>query len=200
MLALCLPRPAAHDFANPFAWDAAYASSGCPPAEWLLPYSALRPLLLELLPSSRAAPVLEIGCGTSALAAQLCADGFTELTACDASRVAVEASRRAFAHVASLRVVREDAREMSFADGSFCAAVDKGTLDAICSAEGYDYEAARVAAELVRVLRPRGRWVCVSLMPPAVLLPIMEREEWGGSLRLERRVGGHYVYAAERRG
>ena len=71
-----------------------------------------------------------------------------------------------------------DARETGLETGRFSAIVDKGTLDAICSGEGYDYEAGRLAAECKRLLAPGGVWVCVSLLPPAVLLPLLERQEW----------------------
>ena len=62
--------------------------------------------------------------------------------------------------------------------GSVAAVLDKGTLDAICCGDGFDWEAGRVAASLVRALRPGGVWVCASLMPPSVVLPLVRRTEW----------------------
>ena len=67
---------------------------------------------------------------------------------------------------------------MPFEDGSLGAICDKGTLDAICCGDGFDYEAGLVAAECVRCLRPGGRWVCISLMPGTVVLPLFKRQEW----------------------
>lgn len=53
-----------------------------------------------------------------------------------------------------------DATEMSFKDGSFPLAVDKGTLDAMCAGS---YElAGKLAAEVYRVLQPGGLWILVS--------------------------------------
>lgn len=198
--AMSLVRPAAHDFASPAAWDDAYASAACKDAEWLLSFEQLRALVVGLAGSRREQPALELGCGTSSLAAGLCDQGFTNVTACDASRVAVQYSSHKFAGTEGLRFVREDARCLSFEKASFSLVLDKGTLDAICSGEGYDYEGGRVASELVRVLQPNGLWICVSLMPPSVVLPMMHRLEWGDSLRMLQRIEGHYVYVAELRG
>jgi EEF1A lysine methyltransferase 4 len=162
-------------------------------------FAPIRSLLLEQLGPVREQPILELGCGTSSLAARLCIDeSFASVTACDASRVAVEASSRRFANVPGLQFVREDARRLSFDAGSFGAIIDKGTLDAICSGEGYDYEGGRVASELQRVLRPVGRWLCISLMPPSVVLPMMQRREWGNTLVRLCGIESHHVYAAVR--
>lgn len=197
-MAAMLVRPEANDFSNPAAWDAAYASSNGAMAEWLLPYQSVRSILLEELRDMRDLPVLELGCGTSNLAASLCEDGFRDVTACDASRVAVEVCQRVYGAVNGLCFKREDARRLSFDSATFAAVVDKGTLDAILSCEGYDYEGRLVAAELVRVLKPNGCWICISLMPPSVVIPVMQRPEWGESLRLVDEIEGHRVYVANR--
>ena len=159
-------------------WDAYHADGE---QEWLLPYEGvLRGTLHEHLAHlPRSAPVLELGCGTSSMAAQLHADGWSNVLAVDLSRTAVDAAR-ARDEAPGLRFAVADARDLSpvLSDGSVAAIVDKGTLDAICCGEGFDYEARRVGASLTRALRPDGVWCCISLMPPAVVLPLLQREEW----------------------
>ena len=61
---------------------------------------------------------------------------------------------------------------MTFGDGSFDFAVDKGTLDALC-ADSSPETATRVVQylnEIVRVLNPKGgTYICVSLLQDFVL-------------------------------
>lgn len=64
-------------------------------------------------------------------------------------------------------------------DNAFHAAVDKGTLDAIACSEAFDWFLPRMARSLVRVLRPGGKWICVSFTPPSLALPLLsECGEW----------------------
>ncbi len=187
------PRPPDGDYASPTGWDVAY-STGREAADWLLPYDAIRDELLTSLTGLEEDPILECGCGTSPLASRLVADGFRKVVACDASRVAIEAASSLFGEVAGLSFVHSDARSLkAFPDGAFAAVIDKGTLDAVCSGEGFDFEGGRVARALCRVLRPTGRWLCVSLMPPQVVLPMMRRDgEW--ALEHQRLGDGLHLY------
>lgn len=197
---LALPTPA--DFASPFSWDAAYQSEAeNAQADWLLPYSGqYRSALLARLDARHS--VLELGCGTSSLAAGLAADGFA-VTACDASREAVRrANARKSGDGVRPRYVVADARATGLATGAYGGIVDKGTLDAICSNEGFDGEARRVAAEVRRLLRPGGAWVCLSLMPPALVLPLLADDGWAslGSEPLRGDGRTLHLYTAVRAG
>ena len=191
--ALSAPVVRPHDFTSASSWDAAYAApGGSAAADWLLPYEKdggpLKDALLKALsPVNRASAILELGCGTSVLASQLISDGgFLDVTSTDFSatavRAAIDAPHNIYAATSSpgaqLKFKVADARATGFADGSFAAVFDKGTLDAICTGEGFDFEAGRVSAEVARILEPGGRWVCVSLMPGRVVQPILQRPEW----------------------
>ena len=86
--------------------------------------------------------VLDLGCGTSELAAALAARGH-ELTAVDYARAAVAAAqaraRRRRAATAGLApppvpvFAVADATALPFRNGAFDAVLDKGTLDVRCS-------------------------------------------------------------------
>lgn len=137
--------------------------------------------------------VLELGCGTSSVAAALSDAGFRDVLGLDLSARAVADAKARHASRPGLRFARADARALCspsslsssasassspIAAGSVAAVLDKGTLDAICCGDGFDWEAGRVAASLVRALQPGGVWVCASLMPPTVVLPLVRRAEW----------------------
>lgn len=64
------------DYGSISYWDKRYAGKdGLRVAEWLLPYSALREVVLPLLPSTEA-EILVVGCGTSTLGEEIYDDGF----------------------------------------------------------------------------------------------------------------------------
>lgn len=160
-----------------------------------MPYDgALAAILTDRLgdASIRESPLLELGCGLSSLASQMQADGWANVTSCD---ISVAAIRLAEARGDEVRYVVADVRHLdrSFGARSFGAVLDKGTLDAICCGEGWDYEARLVAQGVARVLVPGGVWLCVSLSPPEALLPVMGGAAWD-SLVAEPIGGGLHLY------
>lgn len=190
--------PTMCDFASLHYWEERYTAAPSQSEEWLVPYGGpLAALLAAELGDLRAEPLLEMGCGNSRLSEQLVADGWSCVTACDISRAAVALARAQCSVRPPPAFCVADARALTsaFAEGSFAAVIDKGTLDAICCGDGWDYEAGRVAESLCRVLRPGGVWVGIALTPPAALLPAMANtkweslsgERWGGS-------GGSVLY------
>mmetsp|Transcript_16487 Transcript_16487/g.35724 ORF Transcript_16487/g.35724 Transcript_16487/m.35724 type:complete len:233 (+) Transcript_16487:134-832(+) len=173
------------NFASAAYWDSVYedtgGSSNAGHTEWLLGYEGgLAALLHSSLADTRTCPVLELGCGSSSLSAQMHIDGWVNITGCDISTNAVLRAQRTTQPSPGLTYVVADARQLSrdLGRNAFAAIVDKATLDAIACSDGWDYEVGLVAAELVRVLRPGGKWLCISLTPPAVLLPILSRADW----------------------
>ena len=169
--------------------------------EWLMPFSELRSVLskqLAGLPSCT--PLLELGCGTSDLAARLFDDGWRNVTSVDLSRAAVQQAHARFSGGRpGLMFALSDARRLDgFGSSEFGCVIDKGTLDAICCGEGFDYEGRLVLKSVERVLVPGGRWVCVSLMGPAVVMPMLDQAAW--PYRHHERLGssGLHLYQARR--
>jgi SAM-dependent methyltransferase len=168
------PRPTDPNlFASPAAWDRAYAEvHPGDEAEWLMSYNGplQKALCSRLSALERDASIMELGCGNSDLCARLALnEGFSNLLVTDASPTAVNHAQHRYAGIAGLRFAVEDAKRLRCAAGSLGAVVDKGTLDAICSGEGFDCEARAVASSVARALRPGGVWLSVSLMPPNVI-------------------------------
>ena len=187
-LGFSTPPVSPRNFASASSWDDAYAApGGTDVADWLLPWdedcSLLKTALQDaLLPVERTSRVLELGSGTSDLASKLvCDGGFKDVTGSDLSETAVRAACVApHNQQAGTSLVFEvvDARETTFPSGQFAAVIDKGTLDAICTQDGFDYEAGLMSAEVARIMEPGGRWISISLMPGHVIIPLLERAEW----------------------
>lgn len=162
-----------------------------------MPYNgALAAIISDQLGDAliRKSPLLELGCGLSTLASQMRADGWSNVTSCDISAAAVRLAKGRGDD--AVRYVVADARHLdrSFGARSFGAVLDKGTLDAICCGEGWDYEARLVAQGIARVLVPGGVWLCVSLMPPDALLPVVHSAAAWDSLVAEPIGSGLHLY------
>jgi SAM-dependent methyltransferase len=105
---------------------------------------------LSLLTAAAPARLLEVGCGTGALAARCVAELGCEVVALDASAEMVRATQ-----ARGIDVMTGDVQKLPFADGAFDCAVAASMLYHV---PGLD----RGVAELARVLRPGGRLVAIT--------------------------------------
>lgn len=197
-----VPRPPRMvDYAG-LDWDGFHRAHS---REWLLPYEGplASAIELRLQGLSKAAPLLELGCGTSDMAKKMYDSGWRNVTSIDCSHAAVRGAQERYGGTRpGLHFATADARTLAgFADASVAAVLDKGTVDAICCGEGFDWEAKQVARQVARVLIPGGRWLCVSLMPPNVLLPLLRegRSEWA-LVNSEPLSRGLHLYHCHKRG
>lgn len=127
--------------------------------EWFLSYDAMRPLLQALI-RKRDTAILDIGCGTSSLLADLRHNGHTgRLVGIDYAASAIEALRRAIGDV-EVELKCLNILDMDFEDQSFEVVVDKGTIDAIMC--GDRHTVTRACSQIGRVLKAGGRFVLCS--------------------------------------
>ena len=105
---------------------------------------------LSLLAAATPARLLEVGCGTGALAARCAAELGCEVMALDASAEMVRATR-----ARGIDAVTGDVQELPFPDGAFDCAVAAWMLYHVPDLD-------RGVAELARVLRPGGRLVAIT--------------------------------------
>lgn len=125
--------------------------------------------------------VLVVGCGNSELSEQLYDVGYRQLTNIDISETVVtHMNQRNAERRPGLVFLQADASQTSFESGSFQAALDKGTLDAMAAQEEGAL-ARRMLGEVARVLAVGGRYVCVSLAQEHVVKMAVEhffKEGW----------------------
>lgn len=172
-------------------WDQRY---GRDPGEfeWYAEYRMMKTVVDDAIAGNRAAKTLQIGVGTSALAADVvsCGGHTGQIINVDVSRVCVEHMRGLHAHLRDRGVTYEvgDACDMRPAaahgaaaagaadddpfrrfvaeDGSFDAVLDKGTLDALLCGCGAAEKGKALVSEAARVLRPGGAFLLVTYGAP----------------------------------
>ncbi|KAM5247261.1 citrate synthase-lysine N-methyltransferase CSKMT, mitochondrial [Ctenodactylus gundi] len=183
-------------------WDRLHAQArpgNAPTFDWFFEYEEIQGLLLPLLLEAPAAcplRVLDVGCGTSSL----CADLYTQSPR-PVDVLGVDFSPVAIAHMSSflegsqglvrpvpghpasrLHFKQADAKDLRHVapSSSFQLVLDKGTWDAV--ARGGPPGADAVLSECLRVLSPEGTLVQLSDEDPDVRLPCLEQRCWGRSV------------------
>lgn len=103
--------------------------------EWLLSFKTVKDYLLrELSPENS---ILVVGCGNSALSADLYDVGFHNITSIDYSDVVIENMRRMHSVVRpEMQWQVMDMTQMSFEPNSFDVVLDKAAMDALLVEEG----------------------------------------------------------------
>ncbi|KAI9990172.1 hypothetical protein PInf_020598 [Phytophthora infestans] len=171
-----LPRKA-EDFRKQEYWDQFSRSE----ARRLLSGTAIMPrydlgcrhcsvFLTMLLPRYCAkVRVLVVGCGNSALSADLAADGFSSLLSVDFSERVIDEMRRKHPVLQWQVMDMTDMRALE--DASFDLVMDKGALDALMAEDTPEIkrDALKMLREVRRVLAPGGRYCCVTMAQDFIL-------------------------------
>ncbi|XP_029563310.1 eEF1A lysine and N-terminal methyltransferase isoform X1 [Salmo trutta] len=161
-----LPRTA-EEFSSAEYWERFFKKRGEKAFEWYGDYNKLCGVLHKYIkPRDK---VLVVGCGNSELSEQLYDVGYRHLTNIDISETVVNHMNQKNAKQRpDLTFQTVDATQTPYEDGSYQAALDKGTLDAMASQEEGAL-AGRMLAEVGRVLGIGGRYVCVTLAQESVI-------------------------------
>ncbi|MED6130775.1 hypothetical protein PIB30_003795 [Stylosanthes scabra] len=164
------------DFTSKENWDKFFTIRGTDdPFEWYAEWHFLRDPLLSHLPPSAdggdAAPQLLIpGCGNSRLSEHLYDAGYTALTNIDFSKVVIsDMLRRNVRLRPHMRWRVMDMTNMQLEDESFDAIIDKGGLDALMEPELGPKLGNQYLSEVKRVLKPGGKFLCLTLAESHVL-------------------------------
>lgn len=161
-----LPR-SAEEFSSAEYWEKFFKKRGDKAFEWYGDYNSLCGVLHRYIKVPD--QVLVVGCGNSELSEQLYDVGYKHLTNIDISETVVtHMNQRNAERRPGLTFQQVDATQTPYEDGSFQAALDKGTLDAMASEE-QGALARNMLTEVGRVLSVGGRYICVTLAQESVI-------------------------------
>jgi len=197
-------------YATKAYWEARFEREEA--KEWLCAYSDIEAPLRALIPDLHAR-VLLVGCGNSALGADMVAAGYADVVATDFSETVVAAM--AARHAALRPALRYEVADMldlaPFAAARFDAVIDKAGFDAVVADGGADKwtptaaaEAAadRLNAAVARVLAPRGVFAQITFAQPHFRRPLLTRagSPWRSCAVTPVDVGLGYTFLGFRRG
>ncbi|CCM00248.1 uncharacterized protein FIBRA_02277 [Fibroporia radiculosa] len=118
-------------------WDQRYSQE--PPDasfDWFKSYEDVADILRELIPD-RDARIVMLGCGNSKLSEEMYDDGYRHVVNTDYSGVLINNMRRLHEHTRPEMEWHEmDIRSLTFDADTFDVAIDKGTMDAMMTANG----------------------------------------------------------------
>jgi len=122
--------------------------------------------------------ILQSGCGNSRLSEDMCEDGYQNISNIDISQVVVGQMIEKNREKNSMTWQQMNVTALEFADETFDAIVDKGTLDSILCGEGSTANTQKYCIEASRVLKSKGVLFIVSYGIPENRLQYLENEDY----------------------
>lgn len=160
-------------------------------------YSALSKLCTRNIDNRDA--ILVIGCGNSDFSADFYDVGYTNITNVDFSENVIRtmAIRNALRDKMSWRVM-DMTSLVGIPDSSFDVVFDKGALDALMSESTDEVRSSATSmfAEISRVLKPGGKYICVSLAEAYIVYHLLKHfieEKWEILVDVVSECGGPSV-------
>ncbi|KAL3003456.1 hypothetical protein AAZX31_08G108500 [Glycine max] len=176
------------DFTSKENWDNFFTLRG-DSFEWYAEWPHLRDPLLSLLktiPLPLPLQLLVPGCGNSRLSEHLYDAGHTAITNIDFSKVVIgDMLRRNVRDRPLMRWRVMDMTVMQFEDESFGAVIDKGGLDALMEPELGPKLGNQYLSEVKRVLKPGGKFVCLTLAESHVLNLLFSKFRLGWKMSVD---------------
>ncbi|CAG9771157.1 unnamed protein product [Ceutorhynchus assimilis] len=163
------------EFSQKEYWDDFFKKRGSKAFEWYGEYPELCGNLHKYL--KKQDEILIVGCGNSTLGKDLYDVGCSNITNIDISHVVIKQMQSQIdKNRPNLKYLQMDALNTTFSNEQFSAVVDKGTLDALMPDNSKETleKIDKYFAELQRILRPSGRYVCISLLQEHILSKLLD--------------------------
>ncbi|XP_074654403.1 eEF1A lysine and N-terminal methyltransferase-like [Tubulanus polymorphus] len=176
-----LPK-SSDEFGSSDYWEGFFKKRGDKSFEWYGEYNQLCGIIHKYVKVTD--KILMVGCGNSDLSANMYDVGYKDLTSIDISDVAIrQMIQKNHSQRPDLQFIQMDMKQMEFRDDLYNVVVDKGTLDAILTdaSEAVLWEVDKMFAEISRVLKVGGRYLCISLAQDHIinkLLTYFSKEGW----------------------
>eukprot|EP00897_Mesotaenium_endlicherianum_P005937 jgi/Mesen1/5371/ME000268S04572 len=152
------------EFRSKEYWDQFFQKRKNVPFEWYGEWDELKGLITSCCHAKD--DVLMAGCGNSELSACMYDFGYQSLVNIDFSKVCItEMLKKNVRARPKMRWLVMDMTKTNFKDEAYDVVLDKGGLDALMGEEnaGALQAGTRLLAEVKRLLRPGGRYLCVTL-------------------------------------
>ena len=124
--------------------------------------------------------ILNIGCGNSKLSEDLSEEGYEDITNTDFSTKVITIMEQTYKEkFPKMKFKVVDVLDMKeFQTGTFNTVLDKGTLDCILCGDCSVPNAAKMMAEVFRVLAPGGHYMVITYGDPEYRKKYLETQPW----------------------
>ena len=131
--------------------------------------------------------ILNIGCGNSKLSEDLSEEGYEDITNIDFSHKVISIMEQTYKEkFPKMKFQVMDVLDMKeIPSASFNTVLDKGTLDCILCGDNSVPNAAKMMAEIFRVLTPGGHYRVITYGDPEVRKKYLETQSWA-SLNVDK--------------
>jgi len=166
-------------------WDQRYSEEAHNESfDWFKSYADLSDLLHELIPE-KSSRILMLGCGNSKLSEDMWEDGYRNIVNIDYSSILIEQMKKRHSDLRPEMEWHEmDVRKLTFGDGTFDVAIDKGTMDAMMTTKGDVWDPPQQVIddcnkevdETLRVLKENGLFIYLTFGQPHFRRRYLKRE------------------------
>lgn len=168
-----LPK-ASSEFASEQYWNEFFHKRGRAAFEWYGEFWQHAEIIFKYL-KELTDKILIVGCGNSALSADLYDTGHRNIISIDISDVVIRQMNEKYVNSRpQMQFLQMDATQMQFKDEEFSVILDKGTVDALTPDSDSATKLYAVLKEVSRVLRVGGRFLCISLLQTHVLQALLK--------------------------
>ncbi|KAJ1961490.1 hypothetical protein IWQ62_003848 [Dispira parvispora] len=192
------------DYGTQEYWEARYTKEDPNTTfDWFKTYHELQSIFQQECPDKEA-NVLMLGSGNSTLSEDMYRDGYHNITNVDFSKSVIEHMRERCRDMPSMRWELMDIRDLQLTDQSFDVVIDKGTMDALMCEQGDVWEPSaelvhqveQEVNEVVRVLRPGGKFIYITFGQPHFRRRYLQRPELSLEIRTIGDAFHYFVYVA----
>mmetsp|Transcript_10806 Transcript_10806/g.14024 ORF Transcript_10806/g.14024 Transcript_10806/m.14024 type:complete len:265 (-) Transcript_10806:579-1373(-) len=156
-------------------WDARYIKN--PEVfEWYLEYRELERIFDDFMDLGD--EILVVGCGNSALSADMALQGFDFITNIDFSTIVISQMKEKYAEdLPDMPWFYMDSTKLRFDDHTFDVVIDKGCLDSVLCGDKGRFQAQKMLQEIDRVLKPDGAYILITYGTPDARLELLENDD-----------------------
>lgn len=169
-------QPSENDYGKAEYWDNRY--SQLPQFDWLMNYAHFKAHGFTQI-FRKEGRFIMLGSGSARFSADMYDDGYENIDNIDISSVVINKEKARNLHRKNMHHAVMDVQNLEYKDEMFDVAIDKSTTDSLLCRADKAEAISNMIHETLRVLKPGGFYVALTLREVETVLPYLERDVKG---------------------